>query len=148
VLITGIVAASVAVTFDLTSHPTTGAPVIASSVRQTFDDVVRLPTLDISTAGPVSGVSSFVEPTEESALPPSPTGNGGNSDDDATDAMQVKRNALIVLLAATLAVLVVCLACGIALGMYCRKHLVSEQDAQAAGRQKRDQSPALQTVRP
>lgn len=147
-LITGIVAGSVAVTFDLIRHPTTGASVTASSVSQVFDDAVRLPTLNISTAGPVSGLSSFVAPTEESAPPPSPTGNTGNSDGDAADAMQVKKEALLLLLAATLGVVVVCLVCGTALGVYCRKHLVSEQDAQATDGQQKNQSPALQTVGP
>ena len=145
VSITGIVAASVAVTFKLTPHPITGAPVTASSVRQTFDDSVRLPRLDVSTTGPVSGVLSSVAPTEESAPPRSPT--GGNSNDDAADAMQVKKNALLVLLAVALGVVVVCVTCGVALGMYCRKHLVPEADAQAAGVQKANQIPA-QTVAP
>jgi hypothetical protein len=59
IVITGIVAASIAVTFDVIPHPTSGGDGITiTALTEAFSDAVSLPTLGVSSTGPVSAVSS------------------------------------------------------------------------------------------
>lgn len=120
ILITRMVAASVAVTFDVIPNPTTGASVKEIAVMQTFYDVIHLSRVGVPTTGPVSGVSS--------SSPPGPAVSDEAGDGD--DATQAKWTLLLVLVVLAAVVTCALIACAIIVGSRHRSDPVKKDATQ------------------
>lgn len=118
ILITGIVAASIAVTFDVIPHPTSGGEGITiTTLTEAFNDAVSLQTLGISSTGPVSAVSS--SPASGSGPSP-PPGSGEEGNDAYSGEIVSKEFALGLVVVLVIVVLVSICACVMVCAVCCR----------------------------